>query len=83
MAVTLINVRTNSVQTVSPDRIELLTGADLISLHNALDIFEIMGKANREERNTFQMGDVGALYKYYCPPEVCKEPSNDNLQNEK
>ena len=65
-----------------PNMIDLVTGADLISLHNASDIFEIMGKANREERNTFQMGDVGALYKYYCPPEVCKEPSNDNLQNE-
>ena len=82
MAVTLINVRTNSVQTVSLDRIELLTPADLISLHNASDIFEIMGKANRQERNTFQMGDVAAHYRYYSPPEVSKEPCNDNLQNE-
>ena len=68
MAVTLINVRTNSVQTVSPDRIELLTGTDLISLHNASDIFKIMVKATRQERNTFQKGDVGAHYRYYSLP---------------
>ena len=48
MAVTLINVRTNSVQTVSPDRIELLTPADLISLHNASDIFKIMAKWRKQ-----------------------------------
>ena len=60
MAVTLVNVRTNSEQTVSPDRIELLTGADLVSLHNATDVFDILAKANRKERNTFKPGDMNA-----------------------
>ena len=47
MAVTLLNLRTNSIQTVSPDRIELLNGGDLISLHNNSDVFDIMARANR------------------------------------
>ena len=63
MAVTLINVRTNSEQTVSPNRIELLTAADLISLHNNTDVFDVLAKANRMERNSFKPGNVHALYK--------------------
>ena len=82
MAVTLVNVRTNSEQTVSPDRIELLTGTDLVSLHNATDVFDILAKANRKERNTFKAGDMGANYRYYSLPEVNEEPCKDNLPDE-
>ena len=64
MSVTLLNLRTNSVQTVSPHRIELLNGGDLISLHNLSDIFEVMARANRLQRNTFQKGNTSAHYKY-------------------
>ena len=87
MAVTLINVRTNSEQTVSPDRIELLTETDLISLQNNTDVFEIMAKANRQQRHNFKAGNFNANYKYYpiIPEEdehLCEDnfPANDVIQ---
>ena len=86
MAITLVNVRTNSEQTVSPDRIELLTESDLISLHNNTDVFDIMAKANRKQRHNFKAGDFNANYKYYQLPEIdenlCKDnfPANDVVQ---
>ena len=86
MAITLVNVSTNSEQTVSPDRIELLTESDLISLHNNTDVFDIMAKANRKQRHNFKAGNFNANYKYYQSPEndenVCKDnfPANDVIQ---
>ena len=86
MAITLVNVRTNSEQTVSPDRIELLTETDLISLHNNTDVFDIMAKANRKQRHNFKAGNFNANYKYYSLPEIdenlCKDnfPANDVIQ---
>ena len=51
----------------------------MISLHNSSDIFEVMARANRLQRNTFQKGDASADYKYidYLPM-----PGNDNLEKE-
>ena len=65
MAVTLINVTTNLEQTVTPDRIELLTENDLISLQNNTDVFQIMAKANRKVRHNFKPGNYNANYRYY------------------
>ena len=79
MAITLVNVRTNSEQTVSPDRIKLLTEADLISLYNNTDVFDILAKANRKQRNTFKAGDLSANYKYYSLPEIDEKSCEDDL----
>ena len=60
MAVTITNVRTNSEQTVTPDRIELLTENDQIRLQNNTDVFQIMAKANRQRRHNFKAGNFNA-----------------------
>ena len=81
MAVTITNVRTNSEQTVSPDRIELLKEADLISLQNNTDVFQIMAKANRKERHNFKPGNYNANYKYYpILPEEDVHLGDDNFR---
>ena len=42
-----------------------------------------MAKSNRQERNTFQKGDVGKHYRYLDSlPKVSKESSNDNIEHE-
>ena len=75
----LINIRTNSEQTVSPDRIELLTETDLISLHNNTDVFDILAKANHKQRNNFKAGDFSANYKYYSLPEIDEKSCKDDF----
>ena len=83
MAVTITNVRTNSDQTVTPDRIELLTENDLISLQNNTDVFQIMAKANRQRRHNFKAGNFNADYKYYPNiPDHVDQFSNDDFPTE-
>ena len=80
MAVTITNVRTNSEQTVTPDRIELLTENDLISLQNNTDVFQIMAKANRQRRHNFKAGNFNADYRYYPNiPDHVDQFSNDDF----
>ena len=83
MAITLTNVRTNSEQTVTPDRIELLTENDRISLQNNSDVFQIMTTANRQRRHNFKAGNFNADYKYFPNiPDHVDQFSNDDFPTE-
>ena len=83
MAITLTNVRTNSEQTVTPNRIELLTENDLISLQNNSNVFQIMTTANRQRRHNFKAGNFKADYKYFPNiPDHVDQFSNDDFPTE-
>ena len=79
MAITITNVRTHAEQTVTPDRLELITETDLISLQNNTDVFQIMAKANRKVRHNFKPGNYNASYRYYpILPEENDHLGDDN-----